>query len=198
MDFISKADRELSLFLNHFGAPELDALMILWSSRWVWLPLYGILLAWMFKQWQGRRFLFSVIAVAAIILLADQTASTLFKPLFARLRPCHDPQLLPLLHLPDGCGGQFGFASSHAANTMALAVFFALMPLRFRRSYVWMPLIFWSLLSGWSRIYLGFHFAGDVLAGYAIGGFWAAFMHFMLRRFRFFDGNSAENSLSVK
>lgn len=187
-EFISNADKELSLFLNHLGAPELDSLMILWSSRWVWLPLYGMLLWWMFLNFKGKSFIILLLALVSIILLSDQTASSLFKPLFARLRPCQDPKLLSLLLTPYGCGGKFGFASSHAANTIAFALFFTLMPKRFRRVYIWVPLVFWALMSGWSRIYLGFHFAGDVLAGYAIGGFWTVIAHYFLRRIRFFDG----------
>jgi membrane-associated phospholipid phosphatase len=44
-------------------------------------------------------------------------------------------------------------------------------------------------MNGWSRIYLGMHFAGDILCGFAIGAFWASFIHGLLRWLRIFDGN---------
>ena len=70
-----------------------------------------------------------------------------------------------------GCGGQFGFMSSHAANTMALTVFLSLaLPPRFRL-FKWVLLI-WTVISGYSRVYLAAHYPGDVLAGWA-GGLWA-------------------------
>jgi undecaprenyl-diphosphatase len=64
-------------------------------------------------------------------------------------------------------GGQFGFASSHAANTFALATFFFLL---FRQTKKWIPLLFvWSSIVTYSRIYLGVHFPGDILVGAIVG-----------------------------
>lgn len=185
--FLSVADRELSLFLNHFGTPWLDQLMILWSKKWVWIPFYGLLIGWLFRNFDRKKSVLLLLAIGALILLSDQTASALFKPLFQRLRPCHDPMMLPLLRLPDGCGGQFGFASSHAANTMALAVFFALLPYPSNNKTIWTALFCWALLTGWSRVYLGLHFAGDIVGGFFIGAFWAACIHLLLRRKNFFN-----------
>jgi undecaprenyl-diphosphatase len=94
--------------------------------------------------------------------------------------------------LPDGCGGQFGFASSHAANTMSLTVFFFLLPVFSRSKSIALALLVWAIITGWSRIYLGAHFAGDIVAGYAIGAFWAAILHFFARKISWFglDGKN--------
>lgn len=182
------ADHTISLWLNHAGSPWLDNLMILWSAKWLWIPLYIFLAAWLYNQLGVKRTLLALLMLALIIGLSDQTASALFKPAFERLRPCHDPELIPFLKIPDGCGGKFGFASSHAANTMAIAVYFLLLPIPFRsKKGITAGLFFWALMTGWSRIYLGVHFAGDILGGFAIGCFWASFLHLVARHLRIFN-----------
>jgi undecaprenyl-diphosphatase len=181
-EILEAADRSLTLLINHFGSPALDSLMILWSSRWIWLPFYFLLLVILYRKLTKEELLPVLIAIPLLIVSSDQTASGLFKPLFQRLRPCQDPDLLSLLIVPDGCGGQFGFASSHAANTMAIAVFFALLPARLQLKTVTAGLFFWAMVTGWSRIYLGMHFTGDILCGFGIGAFWASVIQMILRK----------------
>ena len=174
-DALLQLDADLVLAINREHNSLADRMMVFFSEKWVWLPLYGFLL-WIFlrplSDWRSRIYL--LLAVAAGVALSDQTASALLKPLTERLRPCHDPSLMSMLHLPAGCGGKFGFASSHAANTAFLAVFFIQI-----RGKEWLVLAVllacWAFLTGFSRIYLGAHFPGDVLAGFAIGAFWAVF-----------------------
>lgn len=188
-EWLNLADRTVSIFLNHWLSPHLDTLMIFWSWKWTWIPLYGLLIFLLFRVQGRKQFLFSLLMLGLAVFLSDQTASTLFKPYFQRLRPCHDASLLPELRLPDGCGGMYGFASSHAANSMAVAVFFLLLPTGIRNFRLGLALLFWSCMNGWSRIYLGMHFAGDILCGFAIGAFWAACLHSIARCFGIFDGN---------
>ena len=188
-EWFSQTDSAVSIFINQWLSPWLDTLMICWSWKWTWLPMYALLLYYLIRTFRGKELAFVLGGLVLLILLSDQTASALFKPLFQRLRPCHNPELLPLLRLPDGCGSMYGFASSHAANSMALAVFFLLLPRGIRNFRLGMALLFWSLMNGWSRVYLGMHFAGDILCGFAIGAFWAACIHSFARRFGIFDGN---------
>ena len=192
LELLESADRNLTILINQGFNSWLDTLMIFWSGKLVWLPLYAALMMFLFGRFGPKHFPRILLLIGILILLSDQTASALFKPLFQRLRPCHDPDLLPNLHLPDGCGGQFGFASSHAANTMALAVFFFLLPVFARSGWIAVALLVWAIFTGWSRIYLGAHFAGDIIAGYAIGAFWASILHFAARRISWFglDGKN--------
>jgi undecaprenyl-diphosphatase len=66
-------------------------------------------------------------------------------------------------------GGTYGFYSSHASNTFSIAVF--LMVLIGNR-YRWTGIVVlpWALLMSYTRIYLGVHFPGDILAGIVMGG----------------------------
>ncbi|MEQ9299163.1 MAG: phosphatase PAP2 family protein, partial [Cyclobacteriaceae bacterium] len=103
-----------------------------------------------------------LLAVAA----TDQLTSSLMKPGFERLRPCHDPSLSETIRIVDGCGGKYGFASGHAANTFMLAIFFVTL-FRGNKLFLWM--ILWAAVVAYSRIYLGVHFPGDVLVGAMLG-----------------------------
>jgi len=85
-----------------------------------------------------------------------------------RLRPCHQPHLAQMLTTITGCGGQYGFVSSHAANTVGLVTFLTI-------TYHPMPrwlrglLIAYALLVMYSRMYLGVHYPFDILGGALLG-----------------------------
>ncbi len=104
-----------------------------------------------------------VLSVALVIFLADRVSSGVFKPLFHRFRPSHEPTLEGLVHLVNGyAGGRYGFISSHAANTFGVATFLGLL---MRSSRMTTVLFCWACLSSYSRIYLGVHYPFDILAG---------------------------------
>ena len=65
-------------------------------------------------------------------------------------------------------GGKYGFVSSHASNTFAIATF--LTPaLRKYRPWPAIVLFLWAVISSYSRIYIGYHYPGDILAGAVLG-----------------------------
>ena len=168
MDALSTFDSDLFLFLNGLHVSWLDKFMVLVTDMWVWMPLYILLIYWTVKQY-GKRWWWIVLAVCVVVLCSDQLASHVCKPLFHRLRPCYNTDFQDLIYLPKGlAGGKYGFVSSHAANTFAIAAF--LTPaLKNYRPWASIVLYLWAFVSSYSRIYIGFHYPGDILCGAVLG-----------------------------
>lgn len=163
-------DYQLFSLINGSGPAFIDWLMILLSDKYIWVPLYLWIIFKLIERYQ-YRVLWVLIPLILAVVLSDQITSSFMKPFFERLRPCRDPSLAESVIIVSRCGGKYGFASSHAANTMALASF-CWFYFRNRFSLV---IVKWALLVGLSRIYLGVHFPGDVIIGASIG-FLAAFI----------------------
>lgn len=172
MERILDLDKELFLYLNSFHTPWLDPIMFFITGKLLWLPLYAFLLYLVIREFKQHSWIV-LLGIALTILLTDQVTSGFMKPYFLRLRPSHEPSLAGVIHLvKDYDGGNYtgrlyGFASSHAANTFGVAIFFFLM---FRNSKKWIGLLFlWATCVTYSRIYIGVHYPGDVLVGALIG-----------------------------
>lgn len=167
LERLKELDQDLFLSLNSYHTPFLDFIMYWFSDRFIWFPFYGILL--LFIVWKLKwKSIYAIVAIIVTIIMADQFTSRFMKPFFQRLRPCHEENLQPLIHMVAGCGGQFGFVSSHAANSFALAMMCWLL---FRYKAPWLGLIIfiWAIPVSYSRIYLGVHYPSDVVIGAFIG-----------------------------
>lgn len=182
IDILQAWDKNLFLWLNNLHHPALDRIMIFATATHVWIPLYiliglGIIVSYKKQSW---RYL---LLIACIILCSDQFASGLIKPLFERLRPCHEPSLQAHVFVPIGCGGQYGFISSHAANTFALAAFLWLLfpQWQYKNALRW-GICLWAAIVSYSRIYVGVHYPADVLLGATAGALIAILLwHIALR-----------------
>jgi len=175
MDQLREWDKQLFIFLNSYHADWLDPVMYQFTKTWFWLPFYILLLIFIIKNYKKESWMI-LLVIALMITLSNELTSTVMKPYFSRLRPSQDPSLEGIIHLVDGAkGGLYGFASSHASNTFATATFLWLL---FRKRYSWIAGLFvWAIVMTYTRIYLGFHYPGDILVGGAIGIFtaWASF-----------------------
>ena len=164
---LNQLDTDLLIWVNSHHNNVLDMMMWWISDRFFWIPFYAWLAVMVIKLYP-QNWWKVFICIAIMILITDQSANFL-KEHFERLRPCHTPQLQTVIHLVNGyCGGNFGYASSHASNSVGLATFCIIL---FRKRYQWLKytLIFYAALICYSRVYLGAHFPFDILRGALIG-----------------------------
>jgi undecaprenyl-diphosphatase len=121
----------------------------------------GYQLGW--KTW--KWFLFALLNVG----LSDQVSSSIFKPLFHRLRPCNDPALLGKTRLLlDHCSGGFSFTSSHAANHFGLAMFIFI-TWGTAQQKITKYFFVWAGVIAYAQMYVGVHYPLDILGGTIIG-----------------------------
>ncbi|SRR5450759_3687394 len=173
-----RIDQQLLLFINSLNSPFFDQVMHAISGKLIWVPLYLAILIFLGIKYK-RKFFIILIFIILAVTLADQ-GSVFVKNLFLRLRPCHEPSLKGLVHLVNGeCGGMYGFVSSHATNSFNVAL---LSLLFVKKRWYSISIIAWALVVGYSRIYLGVHYPGDVLCGSFLGAFigWSMFRLYVL------------------
>lgn len=170
-----KYDTDLFLFLNTLGNEFWDGFWRIVTEKWSSIPLYIILLYLVFKKLGAKGTVIVVVCAAVLVLATDQLAN-LFKYNIMRPRPCRVEALQTTMRfVADGCG-RYGYFSAHAASSMGVAVFLGLL-LKDRYKYLPFLLLLWSVLLGYSRIYLGVHYPLDVITGMFFGAWigWGVF-----------------------
>jgi membrane-associated phospholipid phosphatase len=149
LETLNNIDTEIFLAINGQYNSFWDFVMLWASNKFIWIPLYLLLLYFLIKNYKWKT-LIILVFVAILITLSDQISLHLFKNIFQRLRPCHEPEIADMVHLVNNkCGGQFSFISSHAANTFTLGNINRIQPDIFRRTlsggcYYWR--LAWSCL----------------------------------------------------
>ncbi|MEI7499344.1 MAG: phosphatase PAP2 family protein [Bacteroidota bacterium] len=115
-------------------------------------------------KWQAMW----IILFAAIMILLSDQLSNIFKDWVARPRPTHDPGLTGIHTVNGYVGGKYGFYSAHASTNLALAIYLILV-LSDRYKYFTPLILLWAFFMAYTRIYLGVHYPGDILAGWLAG-----------------------------
>ena len=194
-------DTEILLAINGWHAPWADTLMWIVSAKTTWIPLYLLLiglLVWRYRQpaptpikWLQKvpACVVMIVVIGLAVGVADFIASGILKDWVARPRPSRVPELEGVLHLVNGYkSGQYGFVSSHAANTMAVALLFSLI---WRNKIATVGLMLWVAANCYSRMYLGVHYPTDILGGLIVGSLVAVGGYWLLGRCRLVERNQA-------
>ena len=168
IDTLIQLDRELFTFINSVASsPSVDWLFKSLRNALTWIPLYAFVLYWVLSRHRKYAWQF-ILFTLVVFAVTDFVSASVLKPMFARLRPCHDPVLQPVLRDLVGCGGQYGMPSSHASNHFGLASFwyFTITWMSKRR---WWWLWLWAILVCYAQVYVGKHFPGDIIVGAVFG-----------------------------
>ena len=160
-------DKQVMLALNGSNSLYMDGVMRIYTTAVVWIPVALVLLFIVLKNNSPRGSLLAVLAVTLTLVVTSQISSHLIQPLADRLRPCDDPSIMQFIDTFDGyCGVGYSFTSSHACNTFGL---FAFVSLLIRNRALSLTLLLWACINGYTRIYLGVNYPGDVLCGAILG-----------------------------
>ena len=161
------------------SSPPLTAVMrgvSLFGSEVCLAPL-GVILVWWLVAVKRRR----AAVVFAVAALGAEALDQIMKLLFDRPRP--EPFFGLASPIPHS------FPSGHA---MVSCCFFGVLaviltarePSRARRISIFAAAAILVALMGFSRVYLGFHYPTDVLAGYAAAVVWLAVVRAVLMAFK--------------
>lgn len=168
MGLLYQIDVTLFRLINDgLANPVLDVVMVFltsFSKSWFIAALAGLFIL-VRRQKEGAVVIFLCVLA---ITLADQTASSFFKPLIERTRPCFALEEVRLLVRQVR---SYSFASSHAANTAAVATVVWIFFSKSDRvdKFFTLTIAFYAFLVGYSRVYVGVHYPSDVLGGIVIG-----------------------------
>lgn len=172
-----ETDKQLLLAINGTHNLFWDGFMWIVTDTKTWIPAAAMLLYVIFKNNKLSSAILMLVMIALSITFADQFASGLCKPFFHRFRPTQDPDFMSMIHIVGGYrGGSYGFISSHAANTFAVATFVSL-ALKSRMFSIIMYI--WAIIPSYSRMYLGVHYPGDIFCG-AVAGTVIALLVYLL------------------
>ena len=169
MEALLELDKNIFVFLNSLGSTDFDFIWMFITDKKSSIPLYVFLLVFLFKITNNKEFFKYLFFIVLLILFTDQI-SGFFKDFYQRLRPCHDLSLNSYIRVvKEGCGGLYGFFSSHAANSFGIATFFYLT--QKKHSNLFKFLFLWALIVSYSRVYIGVHFPIDIVVGICFGIF---------------------------
>ena len=181
LQWLIDIDEQLLLAINGCHNEYFDHFMYLFSDRWIWVPMYVAILYVMVRNFSIRKTIVCMIAIALTITIADQVGASLIRPMVERLRPSNpDNPISDAVHIVNNYrSGKYGFPSCHAANTFGLAFFVCFL---FRRRWLTAFLMFWAVVTCYSRVYLGLHYPGDLLFGMILGLLSATMVYLIMQK----------------
>ena len=169
---IHRLDQDITLAINSLDSSISNPIWQFFSNIPVWAPMYLLIIGCLIWRLGWKKGLIMTAAALLTFGFCDQL-SNLIKDLVARVRPLNDAYMLEHgLNVLEKGSKSFSFFSAHAANAFGLStstyIGFRLdSRLKYRGYAAWMYT--WASLVAISRVFVGKHYLGDVIAGAAIG-----------------------------
>ena len=185
-EWLNKIDKDLFRIIHSDGAiPPLDGIIIQLRNPYTWIPLYAVIIFWLFRYHRQNAWQFIFLSLICFGI-TDLVSFKILKPMIGRLRPCYNRDLTAILRNIIPCGGYYSMPSSHASNHFGLAAF-CFLTVRIISGRKWYWLFFWALLIGYAQVYVGKHYPFDIVAG-AVFGFLTGYLFAIIfKRWCFHD-----------
>jgi membrane-associated phospholipid phosphatase len=165
---LENIDRILFVLVQHDSdSSVLDTIMPIVRNPLTWAPFYAFMVYYAFRAGKNKALAFILLSLVTFAI-TDSVTAQILKPLFARPRPCHDPEMQNYLRGLVDCGGLYSMPSNHAANHFGLATFWYF-SIRAMNGRKWPWLWLWAALICYAQVYVGKHYPGDVLVGAIVG-----------------------------
>lgn len=186
-------DKHLFQIINSHNSPFWDKVMWVITSAHFGLVFF-LVLSLMTIYYYRKKSWKILIFIAAVTLLADTIGARVLKPTVKRLRPSHDFEYhgdhqVHLLQKKDGTyyyGGRYSCPSNHAINYLTSSLlFFYFLGTKVRRRWLLALFVFGTtLLTCYSRIYVGVHYPFDILCGWLVALFMAGLAIWLDKKFQ--------------
>ncbi|MCR4854153.1 MAG: phosphatase PAP2 family protein [Prevotella sp.] len=164
---LQELDGTLLKIINFAGSESYGLFWHMYSDKVSWTLMAMVAVVCLCHHLCWRQVMLLVGALVLLYVLSDFTVASVLKPLVARIRPSHDEGIMDqLVFFHDYRGGRYGFPSNHASNGFATVTMLGLL---YRRRWLTLTAVLWAAGSCYSRMYLGVHYPGDILAGSLIG-----------------------------
>jgi undecaprenyl-diphosphatase len=162
LDSLLALDKHLFLILNRsLATPALDSFFTV-VTRYIWVLPVGAALLVLIKHGKKEALTLAILA-ACTVGVTDELGNVL-KPLIGRPRPCDPAFLVEGARFLVGCGKTLSFPSNHALNVFGQAMLATCFYPRGAPAF-----FLFSLIIGYSRVYLGAHYPLDILGGAVLG-----------------------------
>ncbi|HEY0964794.1 MAG TPA: phosphatase PAP2 family protein [Candidatus Paceibacterota bacterium] len=163
--YLDPIDKAVSIFLHSLQVPVVHSIfsfITFLANTETIVVVTTLITAWLLAE---RRYNYAALAVLTVA--GSALCSNVLKLLFLRPRP---EVLLEQL-------ATYSFPSGHATSAIALygVITYILLKIYTDHPYrkaMMIILIALIILIGFSRVYLGFHYLSDVVAGYLVGALW--------------------------